>query len=146
METKDEIKLYKDAGFKVNDVRSENSRVEELARLREEHGFAHKVTENDIKTNPDAGLVVGEWVIIPNAGDDTDTPNDTDEDSTDALDKSTDEEEDKATGDVALFFRGKAVVRVENRVQNGRVYKQVQVTDATYLVSEAEYIADLISK
>lgn len=146
METKDELKIYKDAGFEVNDVRTEPKRVAELARLRAEYGIAHQVTVEDLELNPGDDLTEGEWIFIPQDVPATTGTTEAPEGTVDPV--QTEPEAEVTVSDTAKqdYFRGNAVIRVENRVQNGRVYKQVQTVTETYLVSEQEYVDGLTSK
>lgn len=146
METKEELKIYKAAGYDVADVRKEDGRVAELARLRAEYGVAHQVTAEDLELNPGDDLTEGEWIFLPEDTNPTTGTTDAPEGTVDP--ETTEPEEEVTVSDTAKqdYFRGNAVIRVDNRIQNGRVYKQVQTVTETYLVSEDEYIDGLTSK
>lgn len=140
MELKEVMKFYKAAGFEVNDVRTEEKRAIEVARLRKEHGACLTVPGGTLD------FVDGESVFLPDPVNPTTGTTEAPGGTVDPV--QTEPEAEVTVSDTTKqdYFRGNAVIRVENRVQNGRVYKQVQTVTETYLVSEDEYVAGLTSK
>lgn len=127
-ELRAELKKFKDAGYEVNDVRTEEKMAAELVRLNA--------------------------LQLSTVGDDT-TEDDTESASTGTTEPDTTPTEPTVTETepaevkeevVVDVFRGAAVTRIENRVQNGRVYKQVSTVTATYLVTPDEYAKEVAKK
>lgn len=55
-------------------------------------------------------------------------------------------EEAEEDEDEEKFYKGKLVLRSLTKIQNGRTYKEVHTTDASYLLSKEEFAAEVTTK
>lgn len=112
----------------------------ELTALVEKHGFPHRVTAQDLEDDPTLAegidgdaTHVGDIIFLETG--------DTHADSTPANDAS--EDDDAPEAPKHAYYKNSPVVRTETRVISGKMYKEVFTSEASYLLTEEEYAAEV---
>ena len=118
-----------------------------VASLIAEYGEPHVVTEEDIELNADMkDLAVGELVFIETDKDDDTSPLTTEPTAPSApTDDSAPIVLDEVTPPAKkqLFYLGKPVTSVTNRIISGKLHKDVSLSVVTYTLTADEYAAQV---
>ncbi len=135
------------------------ARVELIVELATEYGIPHQVSEEDVANNPqETELVAGEYILLPIPTKSETTQEDEEEDDTTPNTGSTANDAPSEAGDVEegvtedqelvalqsgkVVHEGKVIIRVQNSVVSGRLYKDLtSIENVTFRVTVPEYEA-----
>jgi hypothetical protein len=152
---KDVLELFVKAGVVVptEELTNNVKRIAFIeAAIAEKGGFPHEVTQEDLERNPDLleeGVGVGEILFLPVETEEGESDvTESDEEGADSEDAPEVPEKPAAPSEEAPStsqatseqrYNNNIVVSVQNRVVNGRVYKEVRTSVETALLSQEDY-------
>ena len=157
-----DLDIYANAGIEVpkESYKTIKAATEWLEGAAVNHGVPYVLTEEDIAGDKFKDLVadgaeVGDTILVDVLADDEGIDEDEEKSEDEPVEEAKPEEKPVAKvtakpevkkANEVLFYQGKVVINVENKIQNGRLYKEISTGEANYLLTEAEFTSDVKAK